>query len=104
MWIQLNRLDPEFPRAAGPISKSSGGSTKRSAPGVIYCGDLGDMDRIEEERRQLAPSRYRSSRQTALRAADGFLAELLGAADLDKEWILIISPLPTGEDIGRGGF
>jgi hypothetical protein len=100
---QLNRLDPEFPTGRRTDIEVLWREYQKVRPQASFIVvDLGDMDRIEEERRQLAPSRYRSSRQTALRAADGFLAELLGAADLDKEWILIISPLPTGEDIGRG--
>jgi hypothetical protein len=64
--------------------------------------DLGDVDRVEGEKKQLTASLYRSYRQVALRNADTFLQTLLETVDLEEEWILIISPLPPGEAIADG--
>ncbi len=100
---ELNTLDPGFPtgrRSDIPALWQEYLRVRASAPFVVV--DLGDMDRVEEERRQLAPSRYRSYRRTALESADGFLRELLSTADLSKEWILVVSPLPIGEGASRG--
>ncbi len=100
---ELNKSDPDFPTGRRTdIEALWREYLKVRSEASFIVVDLGDMDRVEEERRQLAPSRYRSYRQAALEAADGFLEKLLEEVDLDKDWVLMVSPLPTGEDIAGG--
>lgn len=100
---ELNKLDPEFPTGRRTDGDALWQEYLRFRPQAsLIVVDLGDTDRVEEKRRQLAPARYRSSRQAALKAADEFLGRLLQEADIDQEWVLVVSPLPTGEDTARG--
>ena len=101
---ELNRLDPGFPTGRRTDAAALWREYLKVRPQASFIVvDLGDMDRVEEERRQLARSRYLYFRQAALKTADEFLGELIETADLNTEWVLIVSPLPTGEDIAREG-
>lgn len=100
---EMNLLDPAFP---------SGRRTDYDALWQAYLGvrpkaafivvDLGDVDRVEGEKKQIAASLYRAYHQDALRYADTFVQTLLETLDLKEEWVVIVSPLPAGEAIADG--
>ena len=99
----MNHLDPLFP---------TGRRSNLEALWHAYLGvrpiaqfvvvDLGDMDRVEAERKQLRVSQYQYYRREALGGIEWFLDQLLEEVDLDREWVMVASPIPTGEDIAGG--
>ena len=100
---EMNLKDPAFPsgRRTDPEALWQAYLTIRPQVPFIVV-DLGDLDRVEGERKQLVAALYRNYREKALSVADAFLQALLETADLDREWIVIVSPMPTGGEIAGG--
>lgn len=64
--------------------------------------DPGDTERVESQWRHLAPSQYRRFHREALEAVDDFLQRLWEIADLQKEYVIIVSPVPSVSDYRAG--
>ena len=99
----LYRVDPAFPTGYRANLEALGDAylAARSLAQFIVV-DLGDMDRVEAERKQLRPSRYQNYRQEAMDGADALLEQILQAVDLAREWVLVVSPLPASHEIAQG--
>lgn len=103
--MEMNRVDPEFPtgrRTDLDALWSAYLSVRPTAQFIVI--DLGDMDRVETEKKQLSTSQYHTYRQAALQTAHLFLDALLAEVDLEREWVLVVSPMPTGAEMQAGGL
>lgn len=99
----LCQLDPAFPtgqRTDLEALVEAYGMARSRAQFLVV--DLGDMDRVEAERKRLAPSLYQDYRKLAMDSADAFLRQIMGKVDLTKEWLLVVSPLPATTELTQG--
>ena len=103
MDANLRQFDPAFPTGyrTDPEALAMAYGMARSQAQFLVV-DLGDMDRVEVERKQLAPSLYQEYRQLAMDSADVFLRQIMETMDLAKEWLLVVSPLPATSGIAQG--
>lgn len=99
----MNHLDPSFPTGRRTDLEALWQAYLAIRPKAQFIVvDLGDLDRVEGERKQLVASLYRSYREEALNTADEFLQMLLETVDLNREWVVVVSPMPTGGEIAGG--
>ncbi|NLK07833.1 MAG: hypothetical protein GX316_03915 [Firmicutes bacterium] len=99
----LTTRDPRFPTGERTdVQALANAYAAVRAMSDFIVVDFGDLDRIEEERRQLAPKLYHSYRHQALADADELFRHIMEEIDLTTEWLLVVSPLPAYTEVVEG--
>lgn len=99
----LYRVDPAFPTGYRTDLDNLWNAYLTIRPKADFIVvDLGDMDRVEVEKKQLSPELYQKYRQEVVATADRLIERLLETVDLKKEWVLVVSPIPASHGVAKG--
>ena len=99
----LYRVDPAFPTGYRTDLDNLWNAYLTIRPKADFIVvDLGDMDRVEVEKKQLSPELYQKYRQEVVATADRLIERLLETVDLKEEWVLVVSPIPASHGVAKG--